>query len=221
MAVPTGTAATAPLRLSDRRHRPSAATVVAATSPPSGRAGDRMVSSLRAPRGAGRSWQKRPPSSVDRCVSTRRVPPVGARSPERVRWRRPRVTTCCGSDPLAQWQSSGLLIRWFRVRVPGGSPPICGGYTPKIEGAGNIAGALSRDSTPDFTPKGCSYPVSTVASTASSARAASCSSAGERWAYVFIVRLICECPRMPMIVRGATPPASRRDAAQWRRSWNR
>jgi hypothetical protein len=24
--------------------------------------------------------------------------------------------------PLAQWQSSGLLIHWFGVRVPGGAP---------------------------------------------------------------------------------------------------
>jgi hypothetical protein len=26
--------------------------------------------------------------------------------------------------PLAQWKSSGLLIRWFRVRAPGGAPRL-------------------------------------------------------------------------------------------------
>ena len=36
---------------------------------------------------------------------------------------------------------------------------------------------------------------------------------GTTWAYVLSVRLICECPRVSMIVRGSTPCASRSVAA--------
>ena len=50
-------------------------------------------------------------------------------------------------------------------------------------------------------------------SMASTLAAASACSAGRTWLYVFIVRLICECPSVSMIVRGSTPCASNRVAA--------
>src|SRR5687767_3090941 len=34
--------------------------------------------------------------------------------------------------PLAQRQSSGLLIHWFRVRIPGGPPVISHEIKPKV-----------------------------------------------------------------------------------------
>src|SRR6188472_1668686 len=37
-----------------------------------------------------------------------------------------------GPAPLAQWQSSGLLIHWFRVRAPGGAHDLPGySWSPK------------------------------------------------------------------------------------------
>jgi len=51
--------------------------------------------------------------------------------------------------------------------------------------------------------------------------AASCIASGMTWLYVFIVRLIWECPSCSMITRMLAPWASRSEAHVWRRSWNR
>jgi hypothetical protein len=48
--------------------------------------------------------------------------------------------------------------------------------------------------------------------------AASSRSEGRTCEYVFRVRLICECPRVSMIVRGSTPCASRNVAHECRKS---
>ena len=46
-------------------------------------------------------------------------------------------------------------------------------------------------------------------------------SSGMTWLYVFMVSEICECPRISMTTRGATPSARSNEAHACRRSWNR
>ena len=44
-----------------------------------------------------------------------------AKDPQGSNLARKRASFLVRLAPLAQWQSSGLLTRWFRVRPPGGA----------------------------------------------------------------------------------------------------
>ena len=140
--------------------------------PGSSKAGAQRAGQRRAPRRTGPFPPCDHPSRARDCRPSARPPPVGAPGvrprgrraqglptaptiPARTRdasWggQRGRDWVRCASaeprrrrDPLAQRQSSGLLIRWFRVRIPGGSPAHFGLCKPNNEDAAMVGGTLA------------------------------------------------------------------------------